>query len=475
MRSTKIVCTIGPASREPETIDALVRAGMDVARLNLAHGTHDEHGRSVAALRAAAAGAGHPLALLADLAGPKVRVGALPTGTLDLEPGQRLTLAPEGDVAEGVVPVTYGALGRDVRPGDTLLLSDGLLELSVDEVHGDRVVTTVAVGGPLSSFKGINVPTRSLSAPILSEKDLRDLEFALGQGVDFIAVSFVRAASDVETVRNAIEERDGDASIVAKIEKHEALAEISGIVESADAVMIARGDLGVEIPLESVPLVQKSLTRACNEAGKPVITATQMLRSMVENARPTRAEVTDVANAILDGSDAVMLSEETAIGERPAAAVRTMARIAEHTESGFPHETWPARYGGVREVGVEESVARAACAMAEETGAAAIATFTESGSTTRRVAKYRPGRPVLALTANERTYRAMALVWGAIPLMTGEPADPEEMILRAAVLARESGLAAPGETVIVTAGLPIHVRGTTNLIRVVRVPGGGTA
>lgn len=475
MRSTKIVCTLGPASRDPASLEALVAAGMNVARLNLAHGSHERHARVVASLRQTAAG--RPLAILADLAGPKIRVGELAGGVLTLEPGERISLVPEGrEPGPGTVPVSYANLAKDVRAGDTLLLSDGLLELRVDDVRDEQVICTVVVGGPLGSFKGINVPTRSISAPILSDKDIADLEFALEQDVDYVAVSFVRSVADIDLVRKAIVDRGGGAGIVAKIEKHEAVDHIDEIISAADAVMIARGDLGVEIPLEAVPLVQKSVTLKCNEAGKPVITATQMLRSMVENPRPTRAEVADVANAILDGTDAIMLSEETAVGEYPVEAVRTMSRIAEETETGFPYGDWASRFRKEESISVEESVARSACRMADETGAAVIATFTESGSTTRRVAKYRPARPVLALTTNESTYRSLSLVWGAIPLMAGDPPDPEAMIERAVKLAVDSGNAGPGDTIIVTAGLPLYVRGTTNLIRVARVPeeGGDT-
>lgn len=471
MNRTKIVCTVGPASRLPETLRKLAGAGMNVARLNFSHGTREEHGTVIDDLRRIGEEAGRSLAVLQDLAGPKVRIGPIANGPVDLEPGAAFVLTARdvpGDSRE--VSLTYKGLPDDVGPGDTLLLSDGQLELAVEESGGGEIRCRVVTGGPLSSHKGINLPTRSIRAPILSEKDKADLEFGLDRGVDFVALSFVRSPEDVAKARRVMEERGMHAPIIAKFEKHEAIERMDEIVAAVDGVMVARGDLGVEIPIERVPRVQKDLIAAANRAGKPVITATQMLRSMVESPRPTRAEVTDVANAILDGSDAVMLSEETAVGRDPAGAVAMMAKIAAETEKSFPYRAWAARYADGGVVSVEEAVAQSACEMAERIGAAAIVTWTRSGSTARLVAKYRPRQTVLAVTPDAETFRRLALVWGVVPALVSGGGEELDWRAESVRVARESELVRPGETLVVIAGLPLHVPGTTNLVHVASVP-----
>lgn len=468
MRRTKIICTIGPASSSPAVLDKLIAAGMNVARLNFSHGTHDEKAAVIRDVRSAAGRANRPVAILQDLAGPKVRVGKVAEGTVLLQPGQAFMLTSRpvpGDAS--AVGVTYPDLPRDVGAGDTVLLSDGALELRVEAVAGPDIRCRVIVGGPLSSHKGINLPGRSLRTPALTAKDIEDLEFGLRQGVDYVALSFVRRAADLDAARQTMNRLNVSVPLIAKIEKHEALEHIDEIVAAADGIMVARGDLGVETPVERIPRVQKLLIRRANDAGKPVITATQMLRSMVENPRPTRAEVTDVANAILDGSDAVMLSEETAMGRYPVEAVEVMSRTAESTEETFPFREWTARYDGRSDVGLQEAVAHSACELAEQIGAAAIITCTQSGSTTRFVSKFRPAPPILAVTPDAATFRRLSLIWGAAPALLGPAGSEEEMVRQAVALAVRSGVAAKGQTVVVTAGLPLHEAGTTNLIRVV--------
>ena len=463
------MATVGPATSSPEKIEALVEAGTDVARINSAHGSQDEHARVIDAVRASGERAARPIAVLQDLAGPKVRTGSLVGGRALLEPGAVFTLTARdvpGDDTE--VSLTYRDLPGDVAVGDTLLLADGAIELSVDRTSAEDIVCRVVVGGELGSHKGINVPARSLRAPLLSDKDRADLAFGLTHGVDYIAISFVQSVDDIRAVRALVDEHGEDAALIAKIEKRAALDSIGEILEQVDGLMIARGDLGVEIPIEEIPKTQKMLIARANQAGKPVITATQMLKSMVESPRPTRAEVTDVANAVLDGTDAVMLSEETAIGRYPVEAVQMMSRIAEETEGDFPFATWSARLATEGPVSAGEAVAHAACRMASETEAAAIVSFTQSGVTARLVARHRPSQPVIALTPEAATYRRLALVWGVVPVLTDAAegvSDVTELAVRFAV---ESGLVESGRPIIITAGHPLPVRGTTNLIKIAR-------
>ena len=447
-------------------LECLVRAGMDVARLNFSHGTLAERSVDIPTIRDVSRRVGKPVAILQDLAGPKVRTGALDGRTVTLQTGAPFVLTARdvpGDVRE--VSITYRDLPKDVHPGDTLLLSDGALELLVEGITGGDIACRVVVGGTLGAHKGINLPSRSIRAPFLTAKDQVDLRFGLENGVDYVALSFVRTAEDVLRARAFIENAGASVPVIAKIEKHDALDHIDEILAVVDGIMIARGDLGVEIPIERVPRVQKTLIRKANEAAKPVITATQMLRSMVESPRPTRAEVADVANAVLDGSDAVMLSEESAVGAYPEAAVRTMSRIAEDAEVGLPY------YGraAVAEdrLSQQEAVARAACQLAADVDAAAIITCTQSGSTTRFVAKHRPRQLVFGMTSDFETFHRLALVWGVLPMMMEPSDDQDAMETQAVHLALESGHVKQGETVVITAGLPLHVTGATNTIKAI--------
>jgi pyruvate kinase len=438
---------------------------MDVARLNFSHGTQAEHLEVITAVRRIGARLARPVAILQDLAGLKIRVGEIESGAVTLEAGAPFTVTTRpvpGSRREVSVP--YPRLTEDLRPGDTLLLSDGDLELEVIGVTGPDVHCRVITGGTLASRKGVNLPARSITAPTFTDKDRDDLAFGLRYGVDYVALSFVRTAADVRDVRNVIQDHGSAVPLIAKIETHDALTHIDEIVDSVDGVMVARGDLGVAIPPATVPRLQKMLIGKANRAGKPVITATHMLRSMQDSPRPTRAEVADVANAVLDGTDAVMLSEETAIGRFPDEAVTMMAAIADDAESSFPFDAWLSRFetGGP----LPEAVARAACTLAADIDAAAIVTCTQSGGTARRVARYRPRCAILAPTPHAETYRRLALVWGVTPLLNQTQPTTDELIDGALGAALAAGRVERGQTVIVTAGVPVGRPGTTNMIKV---------
>ena len=467
MTKTKIVCTIGPASRDPELLRELICAGMNVCRLNFSHGTHDEHATLIRDIRSVARNLSMPVAILQDLAGPKIRTGDMDAGTVTLKTDQKFVLTSRdvpGDDRE--VGLTYSDLPHNVRAGDTILLADGAMELVVDSTTDTDVGCTVVNGGILGSHKGINLPNRSINAPILSTKDKGDLRFGLERGVDFIALSFVRTAHDVETVKKIIAKAGKDTPLIAKIEKFEALDNIKEIIAAADGIMVARGDLGVEIPLEFVPRAQKMLIDKTNAAAKPVITATQMLKSMVDNPRPTRAEVTDVANAIYDGTDCIMLSEETAMGQYPVQAVEVMQRVAEDTEKMFDYQGWTTKFCKDAKLSFKAAVAHTAVEMAEDIGAAAIITCTKSGSTTRLVARYRPSQTLLAVTPDETTAVRLGLVFGAIPVLIESAESGEELERLAIQAALQGGFVKPGQAVVITAGLPFGVAGTTNMIKV---------
>lgn len=466
IRKTKIVCTIGPASSSLEKLDKLISAGMNVARLNFSHGTQDGHREVIHRIRKLAAKADKPVAIIQDLAGPKIRIGPICDGKIHLQPGKSFTLttAPvPGDAS--TVSVNYPRLPKDVRIGDPLLLSDGDLELNIVKIEGNNILCRVVTGGELSSHKGINLPTRSLKIPILTEKDRNDVLFGIEQGVDYFALSFVRNVEDIREARKIISESGGAIPIIAKIEKHEALNHLEKIIDEVDGIMVARGDLGVEIPLEQIPLIQKNMIQLANNRGKPVITATQMLRSMVDNPRPTRAEVSDAANAILDGTDAVMLSEETAVGAYAVESVKVLDRIARDVENkGYPGRgnTPPEPAIGPS---VPEAVAHAACDLARIIQATCLITFTHSGSTARLVSKFRPAIPIVAPTPAKKTYRELALSRGVFPLLSPHVKDTDEMIASVLQLTEKTGMAKSGEKVVITAGLPLFVSGTTNLIK----------
>ena len=439
-------------------------AGLNVARINFSHGTYEQHALVIATLRRLAAEKSRPVAIMGDLQGPRIRVGHLDTA-LTLTEGADVVLAPE-EMADGTeIPVTYAALADDVTVGDRVLMDDGLIDLVVLDVPRPRVVARVMHGGPLGSHKGINLPGVRVSAPSITDKDRADVAFAVAQGLDYLALSFVRRAEDIALLRAMI---PGTMLIVAKIEKDTALANIDEIVGASDAVMVARGDLGVELPFEEVPIAQKRIIAVANRHERPVITATQMLESMVTHPRPTRAEASDVANAILDGTDAVMLSAETAMGAYPQLAVRAMARIIAEIERHPPPRT-PRSIGRRRQdepVATEDAIAAATAAAAESLAAPVVLVFTKSGFTARIVAAHRPAVPILALTDIEQTYRQLALVWGVQPALVPHTATYDEMLVHGKAVVQARGLAKPGDRVPVTAGVPFDVAGSTNLLRV---------
>jgi len=473
---TKIVCTIGPASRDPATLRGLILAGMDVARLNFSHGDQEYHGENMARIRDAAAELGQPVAILCDLQGPKLRVGTMQEGGVLLEEGEEVTLTTRPILGhEGEIPVQYEDLPRDVEPYDRILLDDGLLELEVLRSEGTEITCRVVVGGLLESNKGVNLPRTPLSMPTITAKDRDDLRFMLEQGVDWVALSFVRTGQDVERLKSLVEEYDPQpikAGVIAKIEKPEAVAHIDEIIAAADGIMIARGDLAIETSPEEVPMAQKMIIAKCNALGKPVITATQMLDSMIHNPRPTRAEASDVANAILDGTDAIMLSGETAVGKYPTASVRTMVRIAQQVERS-PHLYFPlyrlsesVERGSQDQRAVANAVSHAACYTAHELGAAAIITPTSSGYTARMVAKHRPAMPIVAIAHNARVQRQLMLQWGVCPLLAKRAEDTDQTIAEAIRTAERFGLVKAGDTVVVTAGSAGSGPGTTNIMKV---------
>ena len=470
MQRTKIVCTLGPASDDEATIRAFVEAGMAVARINFSHGTHDDQARRIALVRRVASDAGRPVAILADLQGPKLRVGLLPEEGIPLIEGETVTLSGEGFAESATaIPLPHPEVLRDVRPDDRMLLDDGLLELRVLHSDGEQVHATVVTGGVLTSRKGLSLPHTSLQMPSITEKDRADSIFGVEQQVDYFGLSFVRRGDDVTHLRAWLEEMGACTPIIAKIEKPEALGCIDEILAVSDGLMVARGDLGVEAPAEDVPIAQKRIIRACNQAGKPVITATQMLDSMMRNPRPTRAEASDVANAILDGSDAIMLSGETAVGRYPVQSVQTMARIAEVTERSMPYADWLQRARHTGSIDVTDAIGHVAGEIAADLKVKAIITSTISGATARRVAMHRPVTPILAPSPSLTTCRQLALVWGVQPLLVEQFADTDAMISTAVDAARACCLLENGDLVIITAGVPLGGQGLTNMLKVHRV------
>ncbi|WP_181813650.1 pyruvate kinase [Gaiella occulta] len=463
IRRTKIVATIGPASSSPEMIAALIAAGMDGARLNMSHGSHDDHARSAKLVRDAEIASGRPIALIADLQGPKLRVGDLEQ-PVTLERGDTVVIAGEDAAREGDLPVSPAVLGSVLQVGNDVLIDDGHVKLRVQRVERARARCEVTAGGVVSSHKGVNLPGVPLPIPSLTRKDLDDLEFALELGVDFVALSFVRSASDVKALRTLIEARGSSAYVIAKIEKAEAIASLDDILAESHAVMVARGDLGVEIGAAEVPLLQKRIIARALERGKPVITATQMLESMIHQPEPTRAEASDVANAVLDGTSAVMLSGETAVGEFPTEAVQVMSQIACAVEPslGYRHEIPHAD----DEPTIGQAMSNAACDIAEALAATAILVPTFSGKTASAVARLRPRRPIVAITHHVHSLRHMALEWGVTPLEIPVTNDVEDLWTRSLDAARTSGIVAAGDRVVITAGTAVNIPGSTNVIKV---------
>jgi len=465
LRRTKIVCTIGPATSSPAAIRRLAVAGMNVARLNFSYGTHESHAAVIAAVRSIAADLGHPIGILQDLCGPKLRVGELSGGAMMLKAGERVTLRLTGRAAPGDIPVPLPELAGVAAPGHRIFLSDGRIELRVIESTRSAVSCHVTAGGLLKSHQGINVPDVALPIRTVTAKDLADFRFGIEHEVDWVAMSFLRRAQDLTPLRRLAKQAGADVPLISKIEKHEAIADLDSIIAASDGIMVARGDLGIELPLAQVPVLQKDIIGRCNAAGKPVITATQMLESMIESPRPTRAEVSDVANAVFDGTDAVMLSGETATGRYPAAAVRVMTDVIARAEAAYDFQrrwaecsAWPCHT-------IADGISEAACGLARDVDAAAIISATSTGYTALAVARQRPKTRLVAVTPNVATLRRLSLVWGvhALPATRGRHTD--ELIVNAIDRAQEAGFVRAGDRVVVTAGVP-RGAGNTNLIKV---------
>jgi len=469
-RKTKIICTLGPASESAQMIEKLAVAGMNIARLNFSHGTRNQHAATIEAIRRVSSQLDLPLAILQDLPGPKLRTGRLKEGKVWLKEGDDFTLTSNNVIGDKhAVSVNLLSLPRDVKTGTTIFLDDGAIELEVISTSDSDVRCKVIVGGVLTKQRGINIPGVRLSIPPITKKDLSHLAFGLKHGVDFVALSFVRESSDVLQARHFLQAKGANIPLIAKIEKHAAVDNIDEIIAGADGIMVARGDLGVEMPLKRVPLVQKEIISKCNRIGKPVIVATQMLESMVHSPYPTRAEVSDVANAIFDGADAIMLSEETAVGEYPAEAALTMAQIADETEAALPYHLILSQKLGTVIPQTDDAISYAACSIAEQLGAAAILAYTTSGSTAQRVAKYRPKSPILAITPKDRVRRKLALYWGIHAYKVTEYTSIEKAFERGARLAVKLGLAKSGDLIVVTAGVPLRVPGSTNMLKVQKI------
>jgi len=473
-RRTKIVCTLGPASTDADVIREMVAAGMDVARMNFSHGSHEEHAERIQRVRDAAKAEGRNVTILQDLQGPKIRVGKMQDGSVLLREDDELVITTQ-PIEEGTaerVYVDYETLPEDADVGGRILLDDGLLELEITDIRQGELVTRVVEGGPLRSRKGVNLPNIRTSTPSMTEKDRRDLEFGLSQNVDVVALSFVREPSDVESLQRRIDEAGKNVWVVSKIEKPEAIHNIDGILDETDALMVARGDLGIEMPMEEVPSTQKMLIRKSMERARPVITATQMLESMVENPRPTRAEASDVANAVLDGSDAVMLSAETAVGDNPVRVIKAMSKIIRRAESHWTEyrdslAMTPGRLE--RTESVTESVSFTSCRLAEQVNAKAICCLTNSGTTARNIARHRPSMPIYAFTDNRRVVGQLGMLWGTGAFYIPFQQDTDQGIARVHSVLHDQGLVNSGDHVVITAGMPLPARGRTNMVHVSRM------
>jgi pyruvate kinase len=463
-RRTKIVATLGPATSSREAVLALAQAGIDAARLNFSHGTHEEHAERARLVREAQDELGRPIAIVADLQGPKLRVGDL-AAPVTLGPDEEVTLVFDGAAQDGELPIAPAAIGEVLQAGHEVLIDDGLLRFRVDSVvQGARATCTVLSGGLVTSNKGVNVPGVPVPIPSLTKKDVDDLEFALDLGVDYVALSFVRSAADVRDLRELIDQAGSDAHVIAKIEKAEAVDALDAILVETDAMMVARGDLGVEIGVAKVPLLQKRIILASLERGRPVITATQMLESMVHQSEPTRAEASDVANAILDGTSALMLSGETAIGEFPVEAVSAMDRVARAVEPeiGYRHQL----PGAEENPTVGQAMSNAACDLAESLGAKAILVPTFTGRTASAVARLRPHKPIIALTHHPTSVSQLAIEWGVTPVLIRECVDVEDLWNESMNAARAAGIVESGDVVVITAGTAVNIPGSTNVIKV---------
>jgi pyruvate kinase len=477
LKRTKIVATIGPASQDKGMLRAMIRAGMDVARINFSHGAWEAHAKNIATIRQVADEEKAVVAIMADLQGPKLRLGKLSVEPLELTTGDHITLTPNQDTDPEqpfVVPMPHPDVLRDMKLGDRLLVDDGQMEFVVSGKRGNDVMCDVITGGHLMSRKGVSMPDTALTLSSITEQDREAVKFALEQGVDYIAMSFVRTADDMRELRWLMRHLNGDAALIAKIEKSEAIANFDAILEQSDGIMVARGDLGVETPAERVPVHQKNIIRRCNEAGKPVITATQMLNSMIENPRPTRAEASDVANAIFDGTDAVMLSGETAVGKYPLQSVEMMSRIAQIAEQ-YLREHAELHYGAMKVAETEKrqsipaAISHVTCELGSMLDAKLIVASTWSGYTAKRVARERPNTPILAVTPNRVTYNRLALVWGVAPMLVDEFKTIDDMINVVVKAARDAALVTSEDLMVIIGGVPFGIGGQTNFLKVMRV------
>ena len=467
MRKTKIICTLGPATDAPGVLEDLIRNGMDVARFNFSHGTHPQQKERLDRLKEVRARMGVPVAALLDTKGPEIRLKNFVNGKEVLEAGQRFTLTTrEVEGTKDICAITYKNLPQDVQVGTTIMIDDGLIRMTVEEKTDTDIVCLVANGGPVKDHKGVNVPGVHLTMPYMSAADREDLLFGVEEGFDFVACSFCRSAADVMEIRRLLEENGSNMRIIAKLENQEGVNNIKEILAVADGIMVARGDMGVEIDFTEIPVIQKDLIAYTLASGKHVITATQMLDSMINNPRPTRAEITDVANAVYDGTSAVMLSGETAAGKYPVESLKTMAAIAERTERDINYfERMRAMDPDMR-LGIGGATAHAACTTANDTNASAIVTVTKSGATPRLISRFRPDVPIVACVLEEQVQRQLSLTWGVTPLMMGCVTSTDDMIEGSVAIAKEAGLLRDGEIAVVTAGVPAGIAGTTNMIKV---------
>ena len=467
MRKTKIICTLGPSTDKGDVLRELIANGMNVARFNFSHGSYEEHGGRLANLKALREELGKPVAALLDTKGPEIRLKEFKNGVEMLEVGQTFTLTTrEVEGTKEICSITYKDLPHDVHEGGTIMLDDGLIMLRIEKVTDTDITCTVLNSGKIKTKKGVNVPGVHLSMPYLSQKDREDIIFGIQNGFDFIAASFVRTAQDVYDIRNLLNEYDSNIRIIAKIENREGVDNIDSILSAADAVMVARGDLGVEIDFTELPGIQKSIIDRSFSFGKPIVTATQMLDSMMVNPRPTRAEISDVANAIYDGTSAIMLSGETAAGAYPVEALKTMSAIAERTENEPHYRDERFKDAAHGQISVSDATAHAACLTARDVNAAAIVTVSESGNTARLLSKYRPTQPIIACVMNEQVQRQLSLSWGITTLLMGPAKSTDELIEMSTALAQKNGYLHNGELAVVTAGVPVGVSGTTNMIKI---------
>lgn len=470
MRKTKIICTIGPASESEEKLRELMLAGMDVARFNFSHGSHEEHKKKFARVVKISGELNLPIAALLDTKGPEIRLRDFKDGRAELVSGQKFILTTEEILGDNKrASITYKNLKNDINEGMSILIDDGLIEMIVNEIKGEDIVCTVVNGGPVSNHKGVNVPNAILSMPYINDSDREDIVFGCEMGFDFIAASFARTKEDILEVRKILDENNSPMKVIAKIENMQGIQNLEEILSVSDGIMVARGDMGVEVPLEEVPILQKKMIKMAESQGKHVITATQMLESMIKNPRPTRAEATDIANAIYDGTTAIMLSGESAAGLYPVEAVKTMARIAERTEEDIDYASRMKRRVSDVSPDVTTAISHATCTTASDLKAAAIITVTMSGFTAGMISRYKPDSPIIACTVNPRVCRQLNLSWGVVPLLIEKEENADDLFEEATHAVERAGYVARGDVAVLTAGVPLGISGKTNMIRVIEV------